>query len=54
MIDPGRQRLLTEWAVKTATVQDLIQPGIGNEKFYAEAERLDMRLPPEDPGENAH
>ena len=44
IIDPGRQRLLTEWGVKTAMVQDSIKPGIGNEKFYTDAERLDMRL----------
>jgi hypothetical protein len=44
MIDPGRQRLLTEWGVKTAMVQDSIKPEIGNEKFYTDAERLDMRL----------
>jgi hypothetical protein len=43
-IDPGRQRLLTEWAVKTAMVLDSIKPGIGNEKFYTDAERLNMRL----------
>jgi hypothetical protein len=33
-----------EWAVKTAMVQDSIKPGIGNEKFYTDAERIDMRL----------
>ena len=44
IIDLGRQRLLMEWGVKTAMVQDSIKPGIGNEKFYTVAERLDMRL----------
>jgi hypothetical protein len=43
-IDPGRQRLLTEWAVKTAMVQDSIKPRIGNESFYTREERTNMRL----------
>lgn len=43
-IDPGRQRLLTEWAVKTAMVQDSIKPRLGNENFYTREERLNMRL----------
>jgi hypothetical protein len=43
MIDPGRQRLLTEWGVKTAMVQDSIKPAIGNEKFYTDAERCEQR-----------
>jgi hypothetical protein len=44
VIDPGRQRLLTEWAVKTAMVLESIKPRLGNEKFYTEAERVNMRL----------
>lgn len=43
-IDPGRQRLLTEWAIKTAMVQDSIKPRIDNENFYTRAEREAMRL----------
>ncbi len=43
-IDPGRQRLLTEWAVKTAMVQDSIKPRIDNENFYTRAERAATRL----------
>jgi len=42
-IDPGRQRLLTEWAVKTAMVMDSIKPRIGNENFYTQEERTIMR-----------
>jgi hypothetical protein len=37
-IDAGRQRLLTEWAVKTAMVLDSIKNRHGNEKFYTRAE----------------
>jgi hypothetical protein len=44
VIDPGRQRLLTEWAVKTAMVQDSIKRRIGNEIFYTRDERVAMRL----------
>jgi hypothetical protein len=42
-VDPGGMKLLTEWAVKTAMVQDSIKPRIGNENFYAREERIAMR-----------
>jgi hypothetical protein len=42
-IDPGGMKILTEWAVKTAMVQDSIKPRIGNENFYTRAERIAMR-----------
>jgi hypothetical protein len=43
VLDRGRQRLLTEWAVKTAMVMESIKPRLGNKQFYTEAERVDMR-----------
>jgi hypothetical protein len=43
-IDPGRQRLLTEWAVKTAIVWDSIKERQGDEKFYTRGECVNMRL----------
>ena len=42
-IDPGRLRLLTEWAVKTAMVSDSIKPRNDNENFYTRDERTAMR-----------
>jgi hypothetical protein len=42
-IDRGRQRLLNEWAVKTAMIMDSIKPNIGNESFYTREERTSMR-----------
>lgn len=42
-IDPGGMKILTEWAVKTAMVQDSIKPRIGNENFYTRKERAAMR-----------
>ena len=42
-IDPGRQRVLTEWAVKTAMIMDSIKPRNGNENFYTREERVAMR-----------
>jgi hypothetical protein len=41
--DPGSMKILTEWAVKTAMVQDSIKPRIGNENFYTREERVAMR-----------
>lgn len=42
-IDPGGMKILTEWAVKTAMVQDSIKPRIGNANFYTREERVAMR-----------
>jgi hypothetical protein len=42
-IDPGRQRLLREWVVKTAMINDSTKVRNGNLKFYTEQERLAMR-----------
>lgn len=42
-IDPGGMKILTQWAVKTAMVQDSIKPRIGNENFYTREERVAMR-----------
>lgn len=48
-IDAGRQRLLTEWAVKTAMVTDSIKARWGDEKFYATDECVALRLSQEIP-----
>ena len=42
-IDPGGMKILTEWAVKTAVVQDSIKPRIGDENYYTREERVAMR-----------
>src|SRR6266567_470549 len=42
-IDPGRQRLLREWSVKTAMINDSTKVRNGNQKFYALGERTAMR-----------
>jgi hypothetical protein len=44
VIDAGRQRLLTEWAVKTAIVSDSIKDRHGDEKFYTRDECVAMRV----------
>jgi hypothetical protein len=49
VIDAGRQRLLMEWAVKTAIVQDSIKDRYGDEKFYTSDECVAMRLSQEIP-----
>jgi hypothetical protein len=43
-IDAGRQRLLAEWAVKTAMVMDSMKDRRGDAKFYTREECLAMRL----------
>jgi hypothetical protein len=43
MIDPGRQRLLREWSVKTAMINDSVKARHGNENFYTREERVKMR-----------
>lgn len=42
-IDPGRQRLLREWAVKTAIINDSTKVRNGISMFYTQAERTAMR-----------
>jgi len=42
-IDPGRQRLLREWAVKTAMINDSTKLRNGNPQFYTRQERTAMR-----------
>lgn len=42
-IDLGGMKILTEWAVKTAMVQDSIHTRIGNEIYYTREERVAMR-----------
>ena len=42
-IDPGRQRLLREWAVKTAMINDSTKVRNGNLMFYTDQERTAMR-----------
>ncbi len=49
VIDAGRQRLLTEWAVKTAVVMDSIKDRNGNEKFYRRGECVALRKTQEVP-----
>src|SRR5260370_3155867 len=49
VIDAGRQRLLMEWAVKTAIVMDSIKDRHGDEKFYTRDECVAMRLSQEIP-----
>lgn len=50
-IDPGRQRLLREWAVKTAMINDSTKIRNGNQMFYTDQERTAMResraIPPQ-------
>lgn len=50
-IDPGRQRLLREWAIKTAMIGDSTKIRNGNLKFYTDHERTAMResraIPPQ-------
>ncbi len=43
-IDVGRQRLLTEWAVKTAMVADSVNKRQAGDKFYTKDERAAMRV----------
>jgi hypothetical protein len=43
-IDRGRQRLLREWSVKTAMINDSVKVRDGNEKFYTREERVKMRM----------
>jgi hypothetical protein len=42
-IDPGRQRLLWEWTIKTAMINDSTKIRNGNSLFYTAAERTAMR-----------
>ena len=42
-IDPGRQRLLCEWTVKTAMINDSTKVRNGNLMFYTDQERTAMR-----------
>ena len=49
VIDAGRQRLLTEWAIKTAMVMDSVKDRSGNEKFYRREECLALRKAQEIP-----
>lgn len=42
-VDPGGMKVLTQWGVKTAMVQDSIKTRIGNENFYTREERVAMR-----------
>jgi hypothetical protein len=51
VIDEGRQRLLAEWAVKTAMVLDSIKNRQGDEKFYTRDECVAMRVSQEIPKE---
>jgi hypothetical protein len=50
-IDPGRQRLLREWALKTAMINDSTKIRNGNQMFYTDQERTAMResraIPPQ-------
>jgi hypothetical protein len=50
-IDPGRQRLLREWAVKTAMINDSTKVRSGIQMFYTQTERTAMResraIPPQ-------
>lgn len=49
VMDAGRQRLLTEWAVKTAAITDSMKVRRGEEKFYTRDECIAMRLSQEIP-----
>jgi hypothetical protein len=40
IIDPGRMKLLTEWAVLRAMVFESVKPRSANEKFFTREERI--------------
>jgi hypothetical protein len=50
-VDEGRQRLLAEWALKTAMVLDSIKSRHGDENFYTRDECRAMRISQEIPKE---